>query len=144
MGIELPPTPAPVAAYVPAVRTGNMVYTAGQLPMRNGSLKYSGVVGKAITLEQAVDAARISALNCLAAVKSVAGSLDEIEQIIKITGWVASADDFLDQAKVMNGASELIGEIFEAKGHHARAALGVNVLPLGSPVEIEMIVRLKE
>lgn len=143
LGIQLPEVPAPVAAYVPAVRIGNMVFTSGQVPLVEGKLKYTGVVGKDLTVEQAYDAAWICCLNALAAVKSVAGDLDRVERVIKLTGWVASADDFTDQPKVMNGASELVGGIFGEAGKHARAAVGANVLPLGSPVEVEMIVKLK-
>ena len=143
MGIELPQVPAPVAAYVPAVRVDNLVFTAGQIPFVEGKLKYTGVVGQDLSLEQAVDAARICALNGLAAVKSVIGDLDRVERVVKLTGWIASANDFTDQAKVMNGASELIGEIFGEAGKHARAAIASNVLPLGAPVEVEMIVKVK-
>jgi len=144
LGITLPEAPAPVAAYVPAVQAGGFVFTAGQLPMVEGKLKYTGVVGKDLTLEQAVDAARICALNGVAAVKSLIGDLDKVERVVKLTGWVASTNDFTDQAKVLNGASELVGEIFAEAGKHARAAVASNVLPLNAPVEVEMIVKLKE
>ncbi len=143
LGIILPAVSAPVAAYVPAVRAGDFVFTSGQLPMVEGQLKYTGVVGEDLDLEQGVDAARICALNAVAAVKSVIGDLERVEQVVKLTGWVASADGFTDQPKVMNGASELVGEIFGEKGKHARAAVASNVLPLGAPVEVEMIVKVK-
>lgn len=143
LGIALPPTPKPVAAYIPAIQTGDLVLTSGQLPMVDGALKCTGALGRGLTLEQGVECARICALNALAAIKGVIGDLDRIEQVVKINGWIASADDFTDQAKVMNGASELIGQIFGNRGQHARAALGTNALPLGAPVEVEMIVRVK-
>jgi enamine deaminase RidA (YjgF/YER057c/UK114 family) len=143
LGIQLPTVPAPVAAYVPAVRVGNLVFTSGQLPVVEGKLKYAGVVGRDLTLEQGHDAARICCLNALAAVQSVAGDLDAVVQVVKLTGWVASADDFTDQPKVMNGASELVCEIFGAAGRHARAAVAANTLPLGAAVEVEMTVQLR-
>ena len=143
LGIVLPEVPAPVAAYVPAVRAGDFVFTAGQIPFVEGKLKYAGVVGKDLSLEQAVECARICALNAIAAVKSVVGDLDQVERVVKLTGWVASANDFTDQAKVMNGASELVGRIFGEAGKHARSAVAANVLPLNAPVEVEMIVKLK-
>jgi len=144
LGIVLPEVPAPVAAYVPAVLAGGFVYTAGQIPFVEGKLKYSGVLGKDLSLEQGVEAAKICALNAIAAVKSVLGDLDRVEQVVKLTGWISSANDFTDQAKVMNGASELVGRIFGQVGKHARAAVASNVLPLGAPVEVEMIVKVKD
>ena len=143
LGITLPQVPTPVAAYVPAVKAGDFVFTAGQIPFVEGKLKYAGVVGKDLTLEQGIEAAQLCALNAIAAVKSVISDLDQIEQVVKLTGWVASANDFTDQAKVMNGASELVGRIFGEAGKHARAAVASNVLPLNAPVEVEMIVKLK-
>lgn len=143
LGIVLPEVPAPVAAYVPAVRAGDFVFTAGQIPFVQGKLKYAGVVGKDLSLEQGVECARICALNAIAAVKSVIGDLGQVERVVKLTGWVASADDFTDQAKVMNGASELVGQIFGEVGKHARSAVAASVLPLNAPVEVEMIVKLK-
>ena len=144
LGIVLPEVPAPVAAYVPAVRAGDFVFTAGQIPFVKGKLKCAGVVGKDLSLEQAVECARICALNAIAALGSVVGDLDQIERVVKLTGWVASANDFTDQAKVMNGASELVGQIFGEAGKHARSAVAANVLPLNAPVEVEMIVKLRE
>ncbi|MBN1475277.1 RidA family protein [Candidatus Sumerlaeota bacterium] len=142
LGIALPDTPRPVAAYVPAVQTGNLVFTAGQIPLVEGKLCCTGTVGRDLTLEQGTECARICALNALAAIRGLIGDLDRIERVVKINGWVASADDFTDQPRVMNGASELIAQIFGEAGQHARAALGVNALPLGAPVEVEMIVQI--
>ena len=144
MGLEIPEAPKPVAAYVPAVKIDGYVYTSGQIPFVNGELKYKGKVGKEVKEEDAYQAAKICALNCLSVIKGVAGSLDNIEQIVKVTGFVASADGFDMQPKVINGASELIGEIFGEAGQHARAAVGVNELPLNSTCEVEMIVKVKE
>ncbi len=143
LGIVLPQAPTPVAAYVPAVQTGNLVFVSGQLPLVEGKLKYTGLVGRDIALEQAYDAARLCAINALAALKSVAGDLERVERVVKLTGWVASVEQFTDQAKVMNGASELIGQIFGERGRHARAAVASPVLPLNAPVEVELIVELK-
>jgi enamine deaminase RidA (YjgF/YER057c/UK114 family) len=143
LGIVLPQTPVPVAAYVPAVQTGNLVFVSGQLPLVEGKLKYTGLVGRDVSLEQAYDAARLCALNALAALKSVAGDLERVARVVKLTGWVASVEQFTDQAKVMNGASELIGQIFGERGKHARAAVASPVLPLNASVEVELIVELK-
>jgi len=143
LGLELPDVAAPVAAYVPAVRTGDWVYTAGQIPTANGELKYTGQVGKDLTIEEAYQGARICCLNALAAVNSVVGSLDELERVVKVTGFVASAPGFTDHPKVVNGASELLLEIFGEAGKHARSAVGVSALPLNSPIEVEMIVKLR-
>jgi enamine deaminase RidA (YjgF/YER057c/UK114 family) len=143
LGLALPPVPKPVAAYIPAVQTGHHVYTSGQLPIAEGKLLHTGALGRELTLEQGVECARRAVLNALAAVKGVIGDLDRVERIVKLTGWVASADGFTDQPKVMNGASELLGQLFGEAGQHARAALGTNVLPLGAPVELELIVRVR-
>ena len=143
LGIDLPDVVAPVAAYVPAVVEGNLVFTSGQLPMVSGALPATGKVGDGQGLVSAADAkayARISALNALAAVKSVIGSLDRITRIVKLTGFVASHPDFTGQPGVINGASDVLGEIFGDTGAHARSAVGVAVLPLDSPVELELIV----
>jgi len=143
LGIDLPDVVAPVAAYVPAVVEGNLVFTSGQLPMVSGALPATGKVGDGHGLVPAADAkayARISALNALAAVKSVIGSLDRITRIVKLTGFVASHPDFTGQPGVINGASDVLGEIFGDIGAHARSAVGVAVLPLDSPVELELIV----
>ena len=137
-GVVLPPVPAPVAAYVPAVRSGNHVYTSGQLPFRDGELMDSGLVGREVSAESAVQCARQCALNALAAVDSVAGGLESV-RIVKVVGFVASADGFTAQPQILNGASELIGDLFDDRGIHARSAVGVAQLPLGAPVEVELI-----
>ncbi|NEB76262.1 RidA family protein [Streptomyces sp. SID14478] len=144
MGLELPPVVPPVAAYQPAVQSGVYVYTAGQLPMVDGVLTLTGKVGDEVEPEQAKDLARTCALNALAAVKSVAGDLDRIARVVKVVGFVASATDFTGQPAVINGASELLGEVLGDKGVHARSAVGVAVLPLDAPVEVEIQVELTE
>ena len=143
LGITLPDVAAPVAAYVPAVISGNLVFTSGQLPFVSGALPATGKVGDGHGLVPAADAkdyARIAILNALAAVKSVVGSLDRVTRIVKLTGFVASVPEFTGQPGVINGASELLGEVFGEAGAHARSAVGVAVLPLDSPVEVEIIV----
>ncbi len=143
LGITLPEVAAPVAAYVPAVVSGNLVFTSGQLPFIAGALPATGKVGDGHGLVPAADAkdyARVAILNALAAVKGVLGSLDRVTRIVKVTGFVASVPEFTGQPGVINGASELLGEIFGEAGAHARSAVGVPVLPLDSPVEIEVIV----
>nr|KGA06873.1 MAG: translation initiation inhibitor [actinobacterium acMicro-1] len=143
LGITLPQVAAPVAAYVPAVISGNLVFTSGQLPFISGALPATGKVGDGHGLVPAADAkdyARLAILNALAAVKGVLGSLDRVTRIVKVTGFVASVPEFTGQPGVINGASELLGEIFGEAGAHARSAVGVPVLPLDSPVEIEVIV----
>ena len=142
LGLELPQIPSPAGSYVPAVRTGNLVFTAGQVSFEDGEIRVTGKVGDAVSLEEAQHAARLCALNALAAAASEAGGLDRISRIIKVVGYVASAPDFNGQPQVVNGASDLLGEIFGENGHHARSAVGVFELPLGVPVEIEMIVEL--
>lgn len=142
LGIVLPSPAKPVGAYVPAVRSGSYVYTSGQLPLVDGRLVAPGKVGADVTLDQANNAARLAGINALAAVHDLVG-IDSVVQIVKVNGFVASAPGFTDQAKVLNGASELIGEIFGAAGVHARAAVGVAELPLGSSVEVELIVEVQ-
>ncbi|WP_175408566.1 RidA family protein [Streptomyces sp. TRM64462] len=142
-GLTLPQVVPPLAAYQPAVRSGVHVYTAGQLPMVEGKLPVTGKVGGEVTPEEAKDLARICALNALAAVKSVAGDLDRIARVVKVVGYVASAADFTGQPAVLNGASELLGEVLGDKGVHARSAVGVAVLPLDAPVEVELLVELE-
>ncbi|WP_394432002.1 RidA family protein [Streptomyces sp. SGAir0957] len=144
LGLTLPPVVPPVAAYQPAVRSGSYVYTAGQLPMVDGKLPLTGKVGDEVTADQAKELARTCALNALAAVKSVAGDLDRIARVVKVVGFVASATDFTGQPGVVNGASELLGEVLGDKGVHARSAVGVAVLPLDAPVEVEIQVELTE
>ncbi|MEU6440479.1 RidA family protein [Streptomyces sp. NPDC047046] len=143
LGLTLPEVAAPLAAYQAAVRSGVYVYTAGQLPMVEGTLPTTGKVGAEVTAEEAKALARISALNALAAVRSVAGDLDRVARVVKVTGFVASAPDFTGQPGVLNGASELLGEVFGERGVHARSAVGVAVLPLDAPVEVELIVELE-
>jgi enamine deaminase RidA (YjgF/YER057c/UK114 family) len=139
LGLALPPVVPPVAAYVPAVITGNLVYTSGQLPMVGGVLPAVGKVGAEVGADEAQEYARICALNALAAADSVIGSLDRVTRVVKVTGFVASAPDFTGQPGVINGASQLLGEVFGDAGKHARSAVGVAVLPLNSPVEVEII-----
>ena len=141
--ITLPPVAAPVAAYVPAVRTGNQVWTSGQLPFVDGGLPATGKVGAEVTAEEAADLARTAALNALAAVDALVG-VDRITRVLKIVGFVSSAEGFTGQPAVVNGASNLIGEIFGEAGAHARSAVGVAELPLGAPVEIELIVEVAD
>lgn len=145
LGITLPEVAAPVAAYVPAVQTGNYIYTSGQLPFVEGKLPATGKVGEGEGLVSADDAAayaRTCALNALAAVRSVTGSLDAVARIVKVVGFVASDPSFTGQPAVINGASSVLGEIFGDAGVHARSAVGVAVLPLDSPVELELVVEL--
>ncbi len=138
LGITLPEVPAPVAAYVPAVRSGRFIYTSGQLPFASGELLATGLVGAQVGVEDAVACARQCALNALAAVAEQAGGLDGV-RIVKVVGFVASADGFTAQPQVINGASELIGEVLGDNGVHARSAVGVARLPLDAPVEVEVI-----
>ena len=142
LGLTLPEVVPPLASYVPAVRAGEFVFTSGQLPMVGGKLALTGKVGAEVTAEEAKEQARICALNALAAVKSVIGDLDRIEQVVKVVGFVASASDFTGQPGVVNGASELLGEALGVAGTHARSAVGVAVLPLDAPVEVEIQVRV--
>jgi enamine deaminase RidA (YjgF/YER057c/UK114 family) len=144
LGLTLPEVVPPLAAYQPAVRSGPYVYTAGQLPMVDGKLPVTGKVGAEVTPEEAKGLARTCALNALAAVKSVAGDLDRIARVVKVTGFVASAADFTGQPGVVNGASELMGKAFGDAGIHARSAVGVAVLPLDAPVEVEIVVALAD
>lgn len=142
LGLKLPEAAKPVAAYVPAVRTGNLVYTAGQVPFRNGELAYRGTVGGDVTQDEAYDAARISALNALAAIKDVVGDLDSVVRVVRVCVYVSSAHGFHGQPQVANGASELLQDIFGDRGKHARSAVGVADLPLGAPVEVELLVEV--
>jgi enamine deaminase RidA (YjgF/YER057c/UK114 family) len=143
LGIQLPPVAAPLAAYVPARRSGSFVYTSGQLPMVAGALPQTGKVGQDVSAADAVGLARIAALNALAAIHSLVG-LDAVTGVVKVVGFVASAPGFTGQPAVVNGASELLGEVFGAAGAHARSAVGVAVLPLDAPVEIELIVEIAD
>jgi enamine deaminase RidA (YjgF/YER057c/UK114 family) len=139
LGVTLPAVVPPVAAYVPAVRSGPYVYTSGQLPMVDGALPATGKVGADVTPERAKELARTCALNALAAVDALVG-LDAIARVVKVVGFVASAPEFTGQPAVINGASEFLGEVFGDAGRHARSAVGVAVLPMDSPVELELIV----
>lgn len=141
LGIELPDVVAPLAAYVPAVRTGNLVYTAGQLPIQAGDLLATGKVGAEITPEQGKELARVCGLNALAAVHALVG-IDSVVRVVKVVGFVASAPGFNGQPGVVNGASELFGEIFGEAGAHARSAVGVSELPRNAPVEVEIIAEI--
>jgi enamine deaminase RidA (YjgF/YER057c/UK114 family) len=139
LGLELPDPPAPAGAYVRAKRAGNLIFVAGQIPMVKGELKYVGRVGDDLTLEDGYEAARICALNALSILKAEAGSLDGIRQLVRVAGFVRSAEGFTDQPKVINGASELLAEVLGDRGKHARLAIGSNELPLGVAVELEVI-----
>ncbi|KAA1396041.1 RidA family protein [Aeromicrobium ginsengisoli] len=141
IGLKVPPVPAPVAVYVPAVRTGSYVYTSGQLPLRDGQLILTGKVGGEVSAEEAYDCARQCALNAIAAVSSQV-DLDAVVRVVKATVFVASTPDFTGQPGVANGASELFGAAFGDAGTHARSAVGVPVLPLDAPVEVELIVEV--
>ena len=141
LGLSVPDVAKPVAAYVPAVVSGDHVFTSGQLPMRDGELMITGKVGGEVSPEEAVACAQQCALNAIAAVKSMVGDLDRVAQVVKVVAFVASTPDFTGQPQVANGASELFGKVFGDAGVHARSAVGVPVLPLDSPVEVEITVR---
>ena len=141
LGVALPEVVAPLASYLPAVRTGNLVYTAGQLPMQGGKLARTGKVGSGVSPDEGKALARICALNALAAVNSVVG-IDAVTRVVKVVGFVASAPGFNGQPTVINGASELLAEVFGDKGAHARSAVGVAELPMDAPVEVELIVEV--
>ncbi len=142
-GISLPSAPRPVANYVPAVRTGNLLFVSGHGPYNDGKIKISGKVGKELTLEEGYQVARNVALNCLATVKDVLGDLDKVKKVVKLLGMVNCTEDFKDQPKVINGASDLLVEIFGDVGKHARSAVGMQSLPNDIPVEIEMILEVE-
>lgn len=142
MGLSIPEVPKPVAAYVPAVRSGQHVFTSGQLPMRAGELMSVGKVGGEVTAEEAYACAQQCALNAIAAVKSIVGELSEVKRVVKVVAFVASTPDFTGQPGVANGASELLGEVFGEAGVHARSAVGVPALPLDAPVEVEILVEV--
>jgi enamine deaminase RidA (YjgF/YER057c/UK114 family) len=142
LGLTLPTDTPPLAAYVPAVRTGNLVFTSGQLPRIDGELTHVGKVGAEVTPEQAKEAAQACALNAIAALKGEIGDLEKVRRVVKVVGFVASAPGFSGQPGVVNGASELLGKVFGDAGVHARSAVGVAALPLDVPVEVEMIVEV--
>ena len=143
LGLELPDVPEPAGAYVPATRAGNLIFTAGQPPLEAGELLTTGKVGDAVSEEEAYRAARLCALNALAAAATEAGGLDRIHRVVKVTGFVASAPGFNAQPQVLNGASDLIGQVFGEAGLHARSAVGVAELPLDAPVEVEIVAELE-
>jgi enamine deaminase RidA (YjgF/YER057c/UK114 family) len=140
LGLQVPDVAKPVATYVPAVRSGNLVFTSGQLPMRSGELMQTGKVGDDVSPEEATECARQCALNAIAAVKAELGDLDQVKRVVKAVVFVASTPDFTGQPQVANGASELFGSAFGDAGVHARSAVGVPVLPLDAPVEVELVV----
>ncbi len=140
--IELPPPPLPMATYVPAVQAGNLLFLSGVLPIRDGQLAFSGKLGRDLTVEQGMEAARIALLNALAIAKQEVGSLDRITRVVKVVGHVASAEGFVQQPQVINGASDLLVAIFGEVGRHARVAVGAAELPRGAPVEIEVILSI--
>jgi enamine deaminase RidA (YjgF/YER057c/UK114 family) len=143
LGYSLPEVSRPVAAYVPGVLVDGMVYTSGQLPLVNGKVTYPGRLGEDLSVSQGYEAARLCALNCLAVVKQLVGSLNRVEKIVKVVGYVNCAPGFNEQPKVINGASELLGQVFGEIGQHARSAVGVSALPLEASVELEMVVKVK-
>ncbi|MGE5397418.1 MAG: RidA family protein [Chitinophagales bacterium] len=144
MGIKIPEAPRPVASYVPGLICGNLLYVSGQFPLHEGRLLAEGKLGRDVDIESGKAAARQAGINCLGVIKSLIGSLERVERIVKITGYVQSVENFYDQPQVINGVSDLMIEIFEEKGRHARVAVGVNVLPLNAPCEIELIAQIKD
>ena len=142
LGHELPPVAAPVAAYVPAVRSGSLVWTSGQLPLVDGALPATGKVGAEVSADDAKLFAQRCALNAIAAIRAEIGELSRVRRVVKVVGFVASAPDFTGQPAVVNGASELLGDVFTEAGVHARSAVGVAVLPLDAPVEVEVVVEV--
>lgn len=144
LGIEIPEAPRPVAAYVPGVVAGNLVFVSGQLPLVRGELLFCGKLGVDLNIEQGAAAARQAVLNCLGVLKALLGDLNRIERIVKITGYVQSGEDFHAQPRVLNGASALLEEIFGERGRHARVAVGVNALPLNAPCEVELIAQIED
>ncbi len=142
LGLQLPPAPKPVANYIPAVLSGRLLFLSGVIPVREGALALSGKVGRDLTVEQGYDAARIALLNALAIVRSEAGSLDRVKRVVRMVGYVASAEGFVQQPAVVNGASDLLVELFDQAGRHARIAVGTSELPMGAPVELELILEL--
>ncbi len=142
LGLQLPEPPKPLAAYIPAKQVGNLVFTAGQLPMVNGEIILKGLLGQDVEIDPAYNAAKICTLNALSAIKGVIGDLDKIKQVVRVVGYVASVPTFTQQPAVVNGSSELLLEIFGENGKHARSAVGMAVLPLNAAVEIELTVEV--
>lgn len=143
MGITIPKVATPVGAYLLAVQSGTLIFTAGQGPVKDGVPAYKGKIGRDLTVEDGYEAAKLAALNCLAAAKSVLGTLDRIERVVKVNGYVNSAPGFTDQPKVMNGASDVLAQIFGENGRHARTSVGVNELPMNIAVEVELVLACK-
>lgn len=143
LGIVLPPVATPAGSYIPATRHADLIYTSGQLPMREGTLVATGHVGADISVEDAAAGARVAALNALAAAADVAGGVDNIARVVRVVGYVSSAPDFTQQPAVMNGASDVLGEVFGDAGKHVRSAVGVAALPLGAAVEVELVVAVR-
>ena len=139
LGIELPEAPDPLGSYIPVLRTGNLVFLSGMLPLIQGKLTRQGKVGKDITLDEAREDARVATVNALSILKASIGSLEKVKRCVKITGYVASEHDFTEQSKVLNAASDFLYEIFGERGRHVRSSVGVNVLPLNSTLEIDFI-----
>jgi len=144
LGIELPETPRPIAAYIPALLSTKYLFVSGQIPIRDGKLIYKGKLGKDLTVEEGYEAAKICAINILSAAKSVIGDLNNIIKVVRIAGYVNSTDSFEEHSKVVNGASDLLVEVFKESGKHVRIAVGVNSLPLGAPVEIEAVFEIEK
>jgi enamine deaminase RidA (YjgF/YER057c/UK114 family) len=142
LGIELPTPPRPVATYAMAVRSGNLLFLSGHGPLRDGRVVYQGKVGRDLSIEQGQEAARLTGLNLLASVRDALGSLDRVRQVVKVLGMVQCADDFTEHPKVINGFSDLMVEVFGDAGRHARSAVGMGSLPLGIPVEVEMVLEV--
>ena len=140
LGIDLPPPPRPVATYVPAVQVGDLLFLSGVLPFRDGTLALTGKLGRELKVEEGYEAARIALLNALAIARSALGTLDRVKRIVRVVGYVASADGFVEQPAVVNGASDFLVKLFDEAGKHARLAVGAAELPLNAPVELEMIV----
>jgi enamine deaminase RidA (YjgF/YER057c/UK114 family) len=144
LGIELPAAPAPVGSYVPSVMTGNLLYLSGMLPLRRGKLTRTGRVGESLSLDEAQEEARQAIISALSVVKAQIYTLERVMRCVKLTGYVASAPDFTDQPKVLNTASDLLYEVFGERGRHTRSAVGVQVLPLNAPIEIELILEIAD
>jgi enamine deaminase RidA (YjgF/YER057c/UK114 family) len=142
LGLQLPEPPKPLAAYIPAKQVGNLVFTAGQLPMVNGEIILKGLLGQDVEIDPAYNAAKICTLNALSAIKGVIGDLDKIKQVVRVVGYVASVPTFTQQPAVVNGASEFLLQVFGENGKHARSAVGMAVLPLNAAVEIELTVEV--
>jgi enamine deaminase RidA (YjgF/YER057c/UK114 family) len=144
LGLELPSAPGPLGSYVPASRSGNLLFISGMLPLREGNLTRTGKVGRDLSIDEGKEQARISALNALSVLREYAGSLDHVVRCVKLTGYISSTPGFTDQPAVLNGASDLMADVFGEAGKHARAAVGVSELPMNSPVEVEFIFEVKQ